>query len=118
MNRHCVREYIIAILLRGIIIIIMNSGFNESEFQEQKTSTMRDEKRICTDTCTQIQKSKGRNTYLYVRFACEADNHKEQDGNDVVVEAGPVVDFEGRHKGTHQHKKDRAGSQDCTTYLN
>lgn len=54
-------------------------------------------------------------TYLYVRFAREADDHEEQDGNDVVVKAGPVIDFEGRHEGAYQHEEDRAGSQNCTT---
>lgn len=64
------------------------------------------------------RRDKSRERYLYIRFAREADDHKEQDGNDVVVEAGPVVDFEGCHKGTHQHKKDRAGSQNRTTCFN
>lgn len=50
-------------------------------------------------------------THLYVRFAGETDDHEEQNGNDVVIEAGPVVDFEGRYEGTHQHEEDCAGSQ-------
>jgi len=68
------------------------------------------------DTCTQTNQ-KG-DTYLYVRFAREADDHEEQDGNNVVVEAGPVVDFEGRYKGTHQHEENRAGTQNRTTCFN
>lgn len=40
-------------------------------------------------------------TYLYVGFASETDDHEEQDRNDIVIEAGPVVDLEGRHEGTH-----------------
>jgi len=71
----------------------------KGELREQRTITKCTKKRICTDTCTQTNR-KG-DTYLYVRFAREADDHEEQDGNDVVVEAGPVVDFEGRYKGTH-----------------
>lgn len=56
-----------------------------------------------------------KDTYLYVRFTREADDHEEQDRNDVVVEAGPVIDFERCHEGTYQHEEDRTGSQNRTT---
>jgi len=66
------------------------------------------------DTRTQ---TRSKEKYLYVRFARETDDHEEQDGNDVVVETGPVVDFESSYEGTHQHEEDRAGSQNRTTYF-
>lgn len=66
----------------------------------------------------QIQKrEKSKNVYLYVRFTRETDDHEEQDGDNVVIEAGPIINFEGRHEGTHQHEKDRARSQDRTTCI-
>lgn len=80
---------------------------------------MRGTKRICTNMCTQTRRIKRiLLLYLYVRFTCEADDHKEQDGNDIIIEAGPVVDFKGRHEGTHQHEKDCTGSENRTTCFN
>ena len=49
-------------------------------------------------------------TYLNVRFTSETYDHEEQDRNDVVIEAGPVVDFEGCDEGTDQHEENRTRS--------
>lgn len=69
---------------------------------------MCDEKRI-------HMREKLKNVYLHVRFARETDDHEEQDGDNVVIEAGPIVDFEGRYEGAHQHEEDCAGSQNRAT---
>lgn len=71
---------------------------------------MRNEKRT---TCVK----KWKNGYLHIWFARETDDHKEQDGDNVVIETGPIVNLEGRHESSHQHEEDRAGSQDCTTWI-
>lgn len=55
-------------------------------------------------------------SYLYASFASETNKHKEEDGDDVVVEAGPVVDAEGSYKRSHQHKEYRARTKDCSTH--
>lgn len=69
---------------------------------------MRNEKQT---TCVK----NGKNGYLHICFACETDDHEEQDRDNVVIEASPIVDLEGRHKSSHQHEEDRAGPQNCTT---
>jgi len=53
--------------------------------------------------------------YLHVCFARETDDHEEQDGDNIVIEASPIVNLEGRHEGSHQHEEDRAGPQNRTT---
>jgi hypothetical protein len=53
---------------------------------------------------------------LYFRFADEADEHEEQDGYNVVLEASPVVYVEGGNKGSYQHKKDGARTQDGASH--
>lgn len=47
-------------------------------------------------------------SYLYASFASEANKHEEEDGDDIVVEAGPVVNAESSYKRSHQHKEYRA----------
>merc|ERR1719259_467147 len=53
---------------------------------------------------------------LIGRVTHEANNHEEHDGNDVVFERSPVSDIEGSHKSSHQHKEDRAGTQDSSSH--
>lgn len=60
-------------------------------------------------------REKLKNEYLHVRFARETDDHEEQDGNNIVIEASPIINLESRHECTHQHEEDRAWSQDRTT---
>lgn len=55
-------------------------------------------------------------SYLDFGFGGEADQHEEQNGDNVVLEAGPVVDFEGGHESTHQHKENRARSKNSTAH--
>lgn len=54
-------------------------------------------------------------TYLHIRFACETDDHEEQDRNNVVIKTRPVIDFKGCYKRTHQHEEDRTRPQNRTT---
>lgn len=49
-------------------------------------------------------------SYLDARLTSKTYEHEKQNGNDVVVEAGPVVNFEGRNEGTHQHEENRTWS--------
>lgn len=60
-------------------------------------------------------REKLKNKYLHIRFTRETNNHEEQDGDNIVIEASPIVNLEGRHEGTHQHEEDRARSQNRTT---
>jgi len=55
-------------------------------------------------------------THLNLRLGGEADQHEKEDGNDVVGETGPVVDLEGGHESTHQHKENRAGSENGASH--
>lgn len=54
--------------------------------------------------------------HLYAGLEGEAGNHEEQDGDNVVLERGPVTDLEGSHKGTHQHEEDGAGAEDGASH--
>lgn len=49
-------------------------------------------------------------THLYVGFTSKTNYHKQQNGNNVVVEAGPIVDLESSHERTYQHEENRAWS--------
>lgn len=73
------------------------------------------EKHIAQRKADNNVREKLKNEYLHVRFARKTDNHEEQDGDNIVIEASPIVNLEGRHEGTHQHEEDRAGSQNRTT---
>lgn len=53
---------------------------------------------------------------LYLRFADEADDHEEEDRNNVVLETGPIVYVEGSHKGSHQHKENGSRAQDGASH--
>ena len=53
-------------------------------------------------------------TYLYIGLEREADDEKADDGVDVVLEGGPVVDPEGGHERSHQHEEDGARTEDRT----
>lgn len=55
-------------------------------------------------------------THLDIGFASETNEHEQKDGNDIVIEAGPVVDFESSHEGSHQHEKYRSRSKNRTTW--
>jgi hypothetical protein len=55
-------------------------------------------------------------TYLYTGFASEAHQHEEQDRDNVVVEAGPVVNAERSYKGSHQHEEYRSRAEDRSTH--
>nr|CAH7768970.1 unnamed protein product [Callosobruchus chinensis] len=52
----------------------------------------------------------------YIEKKSEAHQHEEQYGVDVVIEASPVIDLEGSHEGSYQHKKYSARSKDGTTH--
>jgi len=55
-------------------------------------------------------------SHLNRTFANEADSHEEHNGNNIVVEGSPVVDFECRDKGSYQHKENRTRTQNRTAH--
>ena len=50
-------------------------------------------------------------THLNAGFERETDDHESDDGVDVVLERGPVVDPEGSHESSHQHEEDGARAE-------
>lgn len=48
--------------------------------------------------------------YLNARFTSETYKHEEQNRNNIIVEAGPIVDLKGCDESTDQHEENRAWS--------
>jgi hypothetical protein len=55
-------------------------------------------------------------TDLYFWLADEADEHKEEDWNNVIFETRPVVYVKGSHESSYQHKEDGAWAQDGASH--